>query len=146
MSVDILKEKIIAGKSMALCFKEYKVVCSAIVGGIPSIATGLAWGEKLKGTDNKVWCFVGDMSAATGAFDEAYRLSKAKDLPITWIIEDNGKSVLTPTSAVWGNEHPCHEYNANGGDYYEHPEGWFIYYKYSNNKYPHAGAGTRVQF
>jgi len=147
---DLLKEKILEGRSIALCFKEYRVVCSAIVGGIPSIATGLAWGEKLKGTDNKVWCFVGDMSAATGAFNEAFRYGIAHYLPIVWVIEDNGKSVLTPTNAVWHDMHPCHDYSGpmccKGEDYYEHPRGWFIYYKYDNKKYPHAGAGIRVIF
>ena len=109
---DVLKEKILDGKSIGLCFEDYKVICSAIVGGIPSIATGLAWGEKMKGTGNHVWCFIGDMSAATGAWDEAHRFSMANDLPITWIIEDNEKSVETPTEVVWGRWHPAAMYRS----------------------------------
>lgn len=146
---DVLKERILQGKSIALCFKEQKIVCSAIVGGIPSIAAGLAWGEKLKGTDNKVWCFVGDMSAATGNWDEAHRFSLANDLPITWVIEDNGLSVLTPTYDIWGRNHPAHEYafKENGLiGVQEFPDDKVMIYKYKNSKYPHAGAGTRVQF
>lgn len=143
-----LKRRILNGKSMVMCIPEHKIVCSSIVGGIPSIATGIAWGEKLKGTKNKVWCFVGDMSAATGAFDEAFRYSTAHNLPITWIIEDNGKSVETPTSIVWNDMHPAYtwSYFSKGSDFYIHPRGWLIYYRYENTKYPHAGAGIRVQF
>lgn len=127
---DELKERILRGKSMVMCIKEHKIVCSSIVGGIPSIAVGLAWGEKLKGTNNKVWCFVGDMSSKTGAFHEAYEYAKGHCLPITWVIEDNGLSVETPTDVAWGT----------------YPSTHIIHYKYKNTKYPHAGAGVRVQF
>lgn len=146
---DILKERILQGKSIALCFKEQKVVSSAIVGGIPSIAAGLAWGEKLKGSGNHVWCFVGDMSAATGNWNEAHRFSLVNDLPITWVIEDNGLSVLTPTYDIWGRLHPASYYSTKangmvGVNYFQDDK--VIIYQYKNSKYPHAGAGVRVQF
>ena len=139
---ELLKQKILEGKSIGLCFKEYKIICSAIVGGNLSIAIGLAWGEKLKGNGNKVWCFLGDMAAATGAFEEAQRYSVVNELPVTWIIEDNGVSVLTPTEVVWGKS----PWGQKGMDYFEFPENKLIYYKYKNTKYPHAGAGIRVSF
>lgn len=139
---DLLREKIIEGKSMVMNLPEYKFICSSIVGGIPSIATGLALAAKLKGSDEHVWCWAGDMSAETGAWSEAYKYSVAQNLPITFIVEDNELSVLTPTKEVWG-EHKW--YLPEGGlDYYESPH--LIYYKYKNEKYPHAGAGIRVQF
>ena len=146
-----LKRRILNGKSMVMCIPEHRIICSSIVGGIPSIATGIAWGEKLKGEGNRVWCFVGDMSAATGAFNEAYRYGLAHNLPITWIVEDNGKSVETPTNEVWGKMHPARELSGNPlfimeGDYYEDPLKRFIYYRYENKKFPHAGAGQRVNF
>lgn len=125
-----LKKRILNGKSMVMCIKEYNIICSSIVGGIPSIAAGIAWGLKLENSPNRVWCFVGDMSSETGAFHEAYKYSMGHELPITWIIEDNGKSVETPTLETWGmNKH-----------------GNLIRYEYLNNKYPHAGAGLRIQF
>ena len=65
-------------------------------------------------------------------------------LPITFIVEDNAKSVCTPTSKVWDRLKPYYlnsEYN--GGI---HRQKNLIYYQYTNNKYPHAGAGMRVQF
>ena len=64
----LLKEKIINGKSMIMNLPEYKFICSSIVGGIPSIAAGIAMSIKLQNKTNKVWCWVGDMSAETGAF------------------------------------------------------------------------------
>lgn len=139
---ELLKEQIMQGKSMVMNLPEYKFICSSIVGGIPSVATGLALAAKLKGTTEKVWCWTGDMSAETGAWSEAYRYAVAHDLPITFVVEDNGLSVMTPTDQVWGE-----------GKWYLPFQGasWYrskhlIYYTYTNNKYPHAGAGRRVQF
>lgn len=127
-----LKRRILNGKSMVMCIREHNVVCSSIVGGICSIAAGIAWGLKLDNSPNKVWCFVGDMSMETGAFHEAYKYSAGHELPITWVVEDNGKSVETPTKEVWGVGKPQ---PAN-----------ILYYKYTNVKYPHHGAGKRINF
>lgn len=138
---DFLKEKIIQGKSMVLNLPQYKVICSSIVGGVPSIAAGLAYAAKIKNTNEKVWCWVGDMSAETGAWSEAYRYSVANNLPIKFIVEDNELSVLTPTKEVWGDKK---WYLPEDCDWFENNH--LIYYKYKNNKYPHAGAGIRVQF
>lgn len=139
---NVLRERIIAGKSMVMNLPDYKFICSSIVGGIPSIATGLALAAKLRDTDEHVWCWAGDMSAATGAWSESYRYALAQNLPITFIVEDNDLSVETPTASVWGNK-----------KWYlpEEPGDWYvgdhlIYYKYKNTQYPHAGAGRRVQF
>lgn len=127
-----LKERILRGKSMVMTSREHNIVCSSIVGGIPSIATGIAWGLKLEGSPNRVWCFVGDMSMETGAFHEAYKYSMGHDLPIMWVVEDNGKSVETPTKETWGT---IGKSQPN-----------ILYYKYENNKWPHSGAGKKVQF
>lgn len=137
-----LKEKIIQGKSMIMNLPEYKLICSSIVGGIPSIAIGIALAAKLKGSDERVWCWTGDMSAETGAWSEAYRYAVAHDLPITFVIEDNELSVMTPTQEVWSVDKWYLPYQ--NVSYYENTN--LIYYKYSNKKYPHAGAGIRVQF
>ena len=138
---ELLKEKIMQGKSMVMNLPEYKFICSSIVGGIPSIAAGIALAAKLKGTSEHVWCWTGDMSAETGAWSEAYRYAVAQNLPITFVVEDNEQSVLTPTHEMWGS----HKwYLPVQQPYYESPH--LIYYKYKNEKYPHAGAGVRVQF
>jgi TPP-dependent pyruvate/acetoin dehydrogenase alpha subunit len=139
---DVLRERILAGKSMVMNLPEYKFICSSIVGGIPSIATGLALAAKLKETQEHVWCWAGDMSAATGAWSEAYRYAVAQELPITFVVEDNELSVLTPTREMWGNH--LWYLPEQDQDWYESQH--LVYYKYKNNKYPHAGAGIRVQF
>jgi pyruvate dehydrogenase E1 component alpha subunit len=140
---EILKEKIMEGKSMVMNLPEYKFICSSIVGGIPSIATGIALAAKLKGTSERVWCWTGDMSAETGAWAEAYKYAVAQDLPITFVVEDNELSVLTPTHEMWGSEKWYLPKNNNGRDW---KSDHLIYYSYKNTKYPHAGAGLRVQF
>jgi TPP-dependent pyruvate/acetoin dehydrogenase alpha subunit len=143
---EYLKEQIIKGKSMVMNLPEYKIHCSSIVGGIPSIATGIAGANKMKGNKEWVWCWLGDMSAETGAFHEAYKYAVAEKLPITFVVEDNGLSVETPTNEVWKRETPWYLKDA-----VENEHGWLItsnlvYYTYKNTKYPHAGAGIRVQF
>ena len=131
-----LKEDILEGKSITLCYPEQKVYSSAIVTGSIPIATGAAFDIKRRGGDNHVWCFVGDMAAETGSFYENHKYAVNLDLPITYVIEDNSKSVCTMTKEVWKQEK--HSYSQPGI-----PK--VIYYKYET-KYPHAGAGKRIQF
>tara|TARA_B100001939_G_scaffold129363_1_gene112229 strand:+ start:2859 stop:3470 length:612 start_codon:yes stop_codon:yes gene_type:complete len=137
---DRLKKDILAGKSITLCYPEYNIFSSAIVTGSISIANGRALAEKLKGSSSHVWCFVGEMSSETGAFHENVKYSTAHNLPITWVIEDNGKSVCTDTRETWNMKNLSYEefdlLNSRGN---------VIYYKY-DTKYPHAGAGKRIQF
>jgi len=148
---DFLEQEIIKGKSMVQTLPEYKFICSSIVGGIPSVAAGLALGEKLTGTNNHVWCFVGDMSAETGHFHEAYKYSRNHNLPITFVVESNDLSVLTPTNDIWKRTIPYFiddkekwQQQMSEQAIYTQPN--LMYYQYSNTKYPHAGAGMRVQF
>jgi TPP-dependent pyruvate/acetoin dehydrogenase alpha subunit len=142
--VDTLKQNILEGKSMTATLPDYKFICSSIVGGIAPIAAGIALAIKLQGKSDKVWCWVGDMSAETGAFHEAYKYSVNHDLPITFIVEDNKKSVCTPTPSVWGRDQPYYLQSTYEGGLLMQKN--LIYYQYTNDKYPHAGAGIRVQF
>jgi pyruvate dehydrogenase E1 component alpha subunit len=141
---EILKENIINGKSMVMNLPEYRFICSSIVGGILPIAAGIALAIKLRKKNNKVWCWVGDMTAETGSFHEAYKYSLNYDLPITFIIEDNEKSVCTPTSNVWGRNIPYYLNSEYKGGVLKQNK--LYYYQYTNKKYPHAGAGIRVKF
>jgi len=131
-----LEAAILNGRSIALCFPEYNVFSSAIVGGQISIATGVAMGLKRSKSDGWVWCFIGDMTSETGIAQSALRYASNHQLPITFVIEDNGISVCTETREVWGNELLR---------YQENPYPNQISYTYKS-KYPHAGAGKRVQF
>lgn len=141
---DVLTDYILRGKSMVMNLPEYKFVCSSIVGGIAPIAVGIAYAIKLQNKQERVWCWIGDMSAETGSFHEAYKYSVNHDLPITFIVEDNAKSVCTPTSLIWNRTSPYFlETNYTGGILKQKN---LYYYKYENTKYPHAGAGARVEF
>ena len=131
-----VKAEILAGRSISLCFSKYRVVSSAIVTGVLSIAVGTAMGIKRRGGKARVHCFVGDMTSETGAFHECLKYSTNHQLPIRFIIEDNAKSVCTDTRETWNQ--PVLTYENS-----RHP--LVVYYKYQT-KYPHAGAGKRVQF
>ena len=133
---EILRSAIIKGRSIALCFPEKRIFSSAIVGGQIPIALGVALEIKRSGKLDHVYCFMGDMTSETGIAQSAFKYSLNFNLPITFIVEDNNLSVCTDTRKVWGSSKLQYEITSNSK---------IIYYKYSN-KYPHAGAGTRVQF
>jgi TPP-dependent pyruvate/acetoin dehydrogenase alpha subunit len=117
--------EIFAGRSMNLTFPEHRFYASSIVGGTLPIAVGVAAAIKRQKLQRKVWCFVGDMAATTGAFHEANTYASRQDLPITFVIEDNGLSTNTPTREVWGT---------SGG------VGKTLHYTY-DRIYPHYGVG-----
>ena len=132
---EVLISDIIDGKSITLCYPDYKIYSSAIVTGSIPIATGVALDIKRKNQSNHVWCFVGDMASETGTFFENYKYAVNHDLPITFVIEDNNKSVCTDTRKVWNCDNLTFQTNRNK----------ILYYNYQS-KYPHAGAGKRIQF
>jgi TPP-dependent pyruvate/acetoin dehydrogenase alpha subunit len=124
ISQDWLRDEIVAGHSITINNPDYKFYASAIMGDISSIAVGKALALKLKRSDDQVWCFVGDMFAEMGAFEESVKYAERNGLPITFVVEDNGLSVVTPTQEAWGIV-PSNKK--------------VIRYEYSNTRYPHAG-------
>lgn len=92
---DWLRDEIIAGHSITINNAQYHFYSSAIVGGNLSIALGVAM------TGETVWVFCGDMSAETGIFHECMKYAQGHNLPIHFVVEDNGVSVQTPTKKVW---------------------------------------------
>ena len=131
-----VRAEILAGRSISLCFPEYRVVSSAIVGGVLPISVGIALGLKRRGGTARVHCFMGDMTAETGIAHECIKYSHNHQLPIRFIVEDNGKSVCTDTRETWNQPALTCE---------QTPHPLVVHYKYQT-KYPHAGAGVRVQF
>ena len=128
---DKLFDSIVSGKSMGTNNTNPNFYASSIVGGIIPLALGAAMALKRKGSSQKVWCFVGDMTAETGIFHECYKYSKNFDLPIQWVIEDNNISVHTETAEAWGKKQDI--------------PGDVIYYQY-DLEYPHHGTGKWVNF
>jgi pyruvate dehydrogenase E1 component alpha subunit len=97
-----LKAAILAGRSVSLAFPAHRVLCSGIVGGVAPIAVGLAHAIKARGGSEYVYCFLGDMSFEAGVVHEAMKYAARHDLPVSWIVEDNNLSVMTPTKESWG--------------------------------------------
>lgn len=132
---EVLKE-VTAGRAISLGFPKHRIFSSAIVGGQIPIAVGTAKAEKMKKSGSHVWCFIGDMTAETGIAQTSIRYAETHDLPITFIIEDNGLSTLTVTREVWATK--TLRFNER-----QSPKVRVFEYK---SKYPHSGAGVRVQF
>ncbi len=133
---DLVRAEIMAGRSISLCFPDHRVYSSAIVGGVLPISVGAAMSIRRRGEDAKVYCFMGEMTAETGMAHECIKYSRNHRLPIHFIVEDNEKSVCTDTREVWNQPRLSFE----GGE-----DEYVSYYRYQT-KYPHAGAGVRVQF
>lgn len=127
-----LMSDILEGKSITLCYPDYRIVSSAIVGGILPIAVGIALHIKCIGGSNKVHAFLGDMTARSGIYHECVQYACGWDLPIRFHIEDNGKSVCTPTATVWGQGLSTVKDRISSYSY--------------NLPWPHSGAGKRVEF
>ena len=71
-----------------------KFFVSGILGGQVPIALGVAMALKRKGSKNKVGCFMGDMGSSLGLTHECVKYAQGFDLPIRFIVEDNGSDVV----------------------------------------------------
>lgn len=129
ISPDKVKAAIQSGDSMFMFDRERKFFSSAVLSGQCCIAAGVALALKEEGSTNKVWCFLGDGAEEEGHFYEAVMMVAGRDLPCTFIIDDNDRSVETPKLARTPtgfrvNWPPC-----------------VIRHNYQPT-YPHAGNGT----
>ncbi len=144
---DSVREKINRGDSMFVYSKEHNFFCSAVLAGCCGIAAGVAWALKSHRSIfgaalyeypacPHVWCFIGDGGEEQGHFYEAAMFVEANDLPCTFIIEDNNRSVDTPRDARRGQ--------AKG---LEHLFRCVRRYHYVPT-YPHAGSGCtfKIEF
>lgn len=131
ISPEFIENEILAGRSITVCNLDEKFYASAIVGGTLSIALGVAQGIKKNNGSEKVWCFIGDMSFESGIFYEVHKYARNFDLPLYFIIEDNGVSTYTPTDATWNVKRDV-------------PDD-VLHYSYKS-KYPHYGTGKWIAF
>ena len=126
-----IENEILAGKSITICNVDEKFYASAIVGGTLSIALGVAQSLKASGSTEKVWCFIGDMSFESGIFYEVHKYARNFDLPLYFVVEDNGVSTYTPTESTWNKKRDI-------------PND-VVHYAYTS-KYPHYGTGKWIAF
>lgn len=66
-----------------------------IVGGQIPLGAGLAYGIKFKGLKGAAMAFMGDGAVNQGAVHEAYNLASLWNLPVVFVIENNGYSMGT---------------------------------------------------
>lgn len=132
ISLDYIRTEILNGKSITLCNIEQRFYSSAIVSSTLPIALGVAKSIKLKNENEKVWCFIGDMAFESGIFYEAHKYARNFNLPLYFIVEDNGVSTNTPTDMTWNNRKR------------DIPDD-VIWYEYTS-KWPHYGTGKWVVF
>lgn len=99
---EVVEDRILNGRSMFIYDRERNFFCSAIIGGTPAIAAGIAWALKRKGSSQRVWCFIGDGTEDSGHTYEAVRYVDGFDLPCTFVIENNNRSVESTNEERWG--------------------------------------------
>ncbi len=124
-----LEKLICEGRSMFVFDKERNFVTSSVLAGVCPIACGVALALKQSGSSSRVWCFIGDGGEDNGHFCEAVRYATGHDLPVTFVIEDNGRQVDTTYAQRWGTEE---RWNWNS------PKVRRYHY---TAKFPHGGAG-----
>jgi pyruvate dehydrogenase E1 component alpha subunit len=84
------------GGSMHLFSREHRFYGgSGIVGAGIGIGAGLAFAMKYRKQKNICLCFFGDGAVQTGMFHETLNLASLWDLPIIFIIENNGYAMGT---------------------------------------------------
>ena len=78
------------GGSMHIADKDINFIGSMgiVAGGIP-IATGAAWGSKMKGTDQIALCFFGEGAVHQGAFHEGLEFAIKFEAPVLFVCENN---------------------------------------------------------
>lgn len=112
-----VKLQILEGRSMFISSVPHRFMSSAIMGGMLPIACGLAYAEH---HGARVWCFVGDMCASIGAFQDAVKFADGYGLDVRFIVEDNGLSTNTPTKGAWRGGH----YNESKVTRYRYTRKW----------------------
>lgn len=124
------------GRSMHIYDTSINFYTSAIVGGHCAIAVGVALGLK-KQFPNKairphVWVFCGDGCEDSGHFIEAVRFANARDLAMTFVMEDNDLAIDSTKQDRWHNYYPINSRN-------------ILRYSYTRTR-PHVGIGKHVSF
>ncbi len=91
------------GGSMHLASKEHNFWGGyAIVGGHLPLAAGIALEARYNGKDDVTMTYVGDGATNNGYFHESLNMSAIWDLPVVWIIENNGYGMGTEVERASG--------------------------------------------
>ena len=75
------------------------IMASATPTGLQCLpAVGSAWALKLRDQPNAVLCCIGDAALRQGEFYEAWCFALQEQLPVVFVVEDNGYGITTPTA------------------------------------------------
>lgn len=93
-------------RSFHFGIEEYKIfgMISLLAATMP-VANGIALGNKLKGKKQIAVSFCGDGATSEGDFHEALNLAAVWELPVIFIIENNGYGLSTPISEQYACSH-----------------------------------------
>lgn len=115
-----------------------RFISSCLVGCGAPIAVGIAESLKRACSKDSVWCFVGDGAVDQGMFYEALVYAESKDLPITFVVEDNNRSVASTKEDRGVENSPTRQgaiLLSNKVKYYSFEP-----------TYPHCGDGSFISF
>ena len=86
--------------------QEFKIVgMISHLGPQLGVADGIALANKLKNTKNVCAVFSGEGGTSEGDFHEALNVAAVWNLPVIFIIENNGYGLSTPTNEQYACEH-----------------------------------------
>lgn len=106
--------------------KENKIIgMISHLGPQMGVACGIALAEKIRGTNRLSAVFTGEGGSSEGDFHEALNIASTWNLPILFIIENNGYGLSTPTSEQYncknlsdrGLGYGIESYTLDGNDY-----------------------------
>ena len=89
-----------AGRQMSSHYSDFgrKIVASATLTALQCLpAAGVAWACQRAQSGAVTVCFIGEASVRQGEFYEALCFALEKQLPLIFVIEDNGYGISTPT-------------------------------------------------
>lgn len=93
------------GGSMHMFSKEHHFYGGhGIVGGQIPLGAGLAFADKYKETGNVTLCYMGDGAVRQGAFHETLNLAMLWNLPVVFVIENNGYAMGTSVKRTANHE------------------------------------------
>jgi pyruvate dehydrogenase E1 component alpha subunit len=75
-----------------------------IVGGQVPLATGFGWAIRYRGEDRVSMCFMGDAAVNQGALHESLNMAAIWNLPVIYVVENNGYGMGTAFKRVSATE------------------------------------------
>ena len=128
-----LEKLIVDGRSMFVFDKEKNFLTSSVLAGTCGIAAGVALSIQIQQEKQHVWCFLGDGAEEEGHFYEAATFVEGNNLPCTFIVENNNRSVDTAIAQRRGIHWKNAMENFKCILRYEYTPTW-----------PHGGAGLKT--